>query len=64
MPQPNGGLITETNAQYYAGSQMFIATADQTDFIGTFNTDLIFGSYDHVAEAYNDNNFRLYTSLT
>tara|TARA_R100000742_G_C4276666_1_gene97907 strand:- start:625 stop:1848 length:1224 start_codon:yes stop_codon:yes gene_type:complete len=64
MPQPNGGLITETNAQYYAGSQMFIATADQTDFIGTFNTDLIFGSYDPGAEAYNDNNFRLYTSLT
>ena len=39
---------------------MFVATADQTDFIGTFNTDLIFGSYDPGAEAYNDNNFNVF----
>ena len=24
MPIPNGGLITETNRQYYAGAQQFI----------------------------------------
>ena len=26
MPNPNGGLITETNAQYYAGQQTFTGT--------------------------------------
>jgi hypothetical protein len=25
MAKPNNGLITETNAQYYAGSQTFVA---------------------------------------
>ena len=25
MPTPNGGLITETNAQYYSGQQVHIA---------------------------------------
>jgi hypothetical protein len=24
MPIPNGGLITETNEQYYAGAQRFL----------------------------------------
>ena len=35
MPMPNGGLITETNSQYYAGAQGFVVTAvaGQTDFI-------------------------------
>ncbi len=64
MSQPNGGLITETNAQYYAGSQIFIATTDQTTFKATFDTDITFGSSDPTKEAYNDNNFRLYTSAT
>ena len=64
MSQPNGGLITETNAQYYAGSQIFIATADQTVFKATFDTDITFGSSDPTKEAYNNNNFRLYTSAT
>ena len=64
MSQPNGGLITETNAQYYAGSQIFIATTDQTAFKATFDTDITFGSSDPTKEAYNDNNFRLYTSAT
>ena len=27
MPIPNGGLITETNRQYYAGAQQFQASA-------------------------------------
>ena len=41
MPNPNGGLITETNAQYYAGQQSFTGTGTQSDFVCTFNTDLI-----------------------
>lgn len=41
MPNPNGGLITETNAQYYAGQQSFKGTGTQSDFVCTFNTDLI-----------------------
>ena len=64
MSQPNGGLITETNAQYYAGSQIFIATENQTVFKATFDTNITFGSFDPSKEAYNDNNFRLYTSAT
>ena len=64
MPQPDGGLLTEKNSQYYAGSQVFIATADQTTFTATFNTDIIFGSYDPTQSEYNNNNFRLYTSAT
>ena len=27
MPIPNGGLITETNRQYYAGAQQFYIDA-------------------------------------
>ena len=30
MPNPNGGLITETNAQYYAGQQAFTGDATST----------------------------------
>jgi len=41
MSNPNGGLITETNAQYYAGQQSFKGTGTQSDFVCTFNTDLI-----------------------
>lgn len=43
MPNPNGGLITETNAQYYSGQQGFIQTAVapfKTAFACNFNTDL------------------------
>ena len=35
------GLITETNAQYYAGQQAFIGDNTTVDFICNFNTDLI-----------------------
>ena len=52
MAQPNGGLITESNSQYYAGSQMFIATADQT--VGEIKT-LLAGSPlgpTHLSESY------------
>ena len=27
MPRPDGGLVTETNRQYYAGAQQFQATS-------------------------------------
>ena len=43
MAQPNGGLITETNAQYYAGVQMFVSDGATLTYTTTFNTDLVFG---------------------
>ena len=64
MATPNGGLINETNAQYYAGTQVIVATLNQTVFRTTFNTDLTFGSNDPTNALYNNNNFRLYTSAT
>jgi hypothetical protein len=64
MPMPNGGLITETNSQYYAGAQGFVVTAvaGQNDFTFTFNTTLILGDPDPVQTDYALNNFKLYTS--
>ena len=63
MPIPNGGLITETNEQYYAGSQRFIS--DGTGVITTtFNTDLIFADSDPASLNYALNNFKIYTSAT
>lgn len=41
MPNPNGGLITETNAQYYAGQQSFTAILGQVNFVCNFNIDLV-----------------------
>ena len=41
MPNPNGGLITETNAQYYSGQQAFTAILGQVNFVCTFNIDLV-----------------------
>ena len=64
MAQPNGGLITETNAQYYAGVQMFVSDGATLTYTTTFNTDLVFGSFDPTAPNYNNNNFKLYTSTT
>ena len=66
MPIPNGGLITETNEQYYAGAQRFIL-ADPTlggSVTTTFNTDLIFGNDIPGSSGYGLNNFKLYTSAT
>ena len=64
MPLQNGGLIVETNKQYYAGAQGFISAAGQNQtFTSTFNTDLIFGSFDPTQVNYALNNFKLYTSL-
>ena len=62
MAIPNNGLITETNAQYYAGSQTFITDGASGSFTATFDTDLTFGSSDSTAAGYNLNNFRLYAS--
>jgi hypothetical protein len=63
MPTPNSGLITETNEQYYAGSQRFIS--DGTGVITTtFNTDLILANSDPASLNYALNNFKIYTSAT
>lgn len=62
MAIPNNGLITETNAQYYSGSQTFEAPIVSSKLITTFNTDLTFGNYDPNTDTYNINNFRLYVS--
>ena len=63
MPLPNGGLIVETNEQYYAGAQGFISAAGQNQtFTSTFNIDLILGSFDPTQANYILNNFKLYTS--
>ena len=67
MAIPNGGLITETNRQYYEGAQGFIISGgDESEapssFTTTFNTDLIFGSWDPNEIDYALNNFKLYTS--
>jgi len=68
MPTPNGGLLTETNAQYYAGTQVIIAKdkdgVSQTVFTSTFDTNLTFGAASPTSPLYNNNNFRLYTSAT
>ncbi len=64
MPTPNNGLITETNRQYYEGAQGFIAQLGTTEFTTTFNTDLVFGSWDPNEINYALNNFKLYTSPT
>ena len=64
MPIPNGGLITETNRQYYAGAQQkYITTAGagQT-IISTFNTDLVYGSSDPLNNNYLLNSFKIFTS--
>ena len=64
MPIPNNGLITETNRQYYEGAQGFIGDGSQLSFVTTFNTDLIYGSYDPNDIDYALNNYKLYSSLT
>ena len=63
MSTPNGGLITENNRQYYAGAQSFLSAANQTVFgPTTFDTNLVFGSYNPVEPEYSKNNFKLYTA--
>jgi hypothetical protein len=64
MAFPDGGLITETNRQYYAGAQGFQVEelAGQTEFTFTFDTELFLGSWDQNEAGYALNNFKLYTS--
>jgi len=60
MPIPNGGLITETNEQYYAGAQRFLISNPAVigdSVTTTFNTDL---TYDSVNAQLT--NFVVYTS--
>jgi len=64
MAIPNGGLITETNRQYYAGAQqqyVTIAGAGQT-MISTFDTPLVYGSSDPANNNYLLNSFNIFTS--
>ena len=59
--------ITETNQQYYQGSQNFRGDAGNTPgqkFTTTFDTDLVFGNYDPNELDYALNNFKIYTSTT
>jgi len=62
------GLITETNEQYYAGSQKFLVPSDGPDqkFTTTFDTDLVFGggtAWSPTDTNYALNNFKLYSAL-
>jgi len=63
------GLITETNQQYYQGAQGFaslavLPTPNAQVFTATFDTDLIFGSWNPADANYALNNFKVYTSPT
>ena len=67
MPIPDGGLLTETNRQYYAGNQQLtvLATAANQTFTSTFDTDLVVGTGNYSSpgsNGYNVNNFKVYTS--
>ena len=69
MTIPNGGLINETNAQYYAGSQQKYVTTSGvgTTIVSTFDTDLVVGTgfyADPGSNGYNLNNFKVFTSPT
>ena len=61
------GLITETNQQYYQGSQGFRGTGAALTITTTFNTDLVFtdaNSWNPANQNYALNNFKIYTSTT
>ena len=65
MPTPNGGLITETNQQYYEGAQQFIVGDIFAGVLPTtFDTKLVYGSYDPAVVEYALNNFKLYFSYS
>jgi hypothetical protein len=59
MSTPNGGLVTETNEEYYVGQKAYTlgAATTQSEFVTTFNTELT----DGVAGEY-DRNYYLQTS--
>ena len=65
MPRPDGGLITETNLQYYAGAQIIYTSVAATTYTFTFNTPLSMGSttsWNPADVDYALNNFQLFTS--
>ena len=66
MARPDGGLIQETNLQYYAGAQIiYTSVAATTVYTFTFNTQLVLGSATSFAPTdpeFGLNNFRIYTS--
>ena len=62
MPTPNNGLITETNRQYYEGAQGFVGDGTTLSFLTTFNTNLVYGSFDPDDTNYALNNYKLYAS--
>jgi len=67
MPRPDGGLITETNLQYYAGAQIIYTPVATDTYTFTFNTNLVMGSstsWDPTDPNYALNNFDIYTSPT
>ena len=63
MARPDGGLIQETNLQYYAGAQIiYTSVAATTVYTFTFNTQLSLGSSTSWAPTDPDftlNNFRI-----
>ena len=70
MPRPDGGLIRETNLQYYAGAQIIYTDAAlnvSKAYTFTFNTILSMGSstsWSLTDPDFTLNNFRIYTSPT
>jgi hypothetical protein len=56
--------ITETNQQYYQGSQGFRGNGTTGPFVTTFDTDLVFGNWNPIIAEYTLNNFKIYTSTT
>jgi hypothetical protein len=65
MPRPDGGLIRETNLQYYAGAQIIYTSTQTATFTFTFNTKLVLGSstsWNPNDPDYALNNFLIYTS--
>ena len=65
MARPDGGLIQETNLQYYAGAQIIYTSVATAVYTFTFNTDLSLWSATSFAPTDPDfglNNFRIFTS--
>ena len=66
MARPDGGLIQETNLQYYAGAQIIYTPVATAIYTFTFNTDLVLGSatsWNPADPDYTLNNFLIYTSV-
>ena len=56
------GLLTENNLQYYGGTQLFQQNNNTQNFVGTFDTALVFTTNDPTNTAYSLNNCELYQS--